>query len=735
MQDLISKLDLGEFIAKFNTFLARPKPLFIQGDTNQHYEKILELSQVNLKAPQSVHNLDDTLMRLSKFGVLHISELYEFSKIIAYFNYLKAQNFDLKMRAYLDKIIIPEQILELGEHFSAKGELKASVDERLCAINEAFTRKKAQINELLRQVISSKSLTPYLVDTQIHYINESEALLVRGGFMHALKGQIIARSASGFFYVVPNSIEALKNELSALMDKKEELIFEYCKKMSKIFNQNLAFLKFINKAFDYIDALLARVLMAKSMDLSFVLADASKDVVLSEFAHPALSEPKRVSVEFGTKILIITGVNAGGKSMLLKSILTAAFCAKYLLPMAINAQKSKIGSFKQIDAIIEDPQSVKDDISTFAGRMQAFSALFGKKGLIIGIDEIELGTDSDEAATLYSVIISKLLANDIKMIITTHHKTLALLLSKNENVGLLAALYDEKAQRPKYEFLAGIIGKSYAFETALRYGIAANIIAQAKQVYGENKQNLNDAITKAINLELELKQKIAKNDAKSIKLDELILSLKDEKERQNETFQGLLNKLEREYYFAINEAKKAAKLKDVKDAQRAINKANDLIKAINKPQTQAPQPLNSGDSVKYGKIKAKLLALNKNEATIDANGIKMRVPLNALTKGGISADTLIKNAPKTQISVQKPQNASVMLDLHGLRADEAIEKLDRFISNALIMGFDEVLIKHGIGTGRLAYVVKEFLKSHPSVKSFSDASPNEGGFGAKIVKL
>ena len=105
-----------------------------------------------------------------------------------------------------------------------------------------------------------------------------------------------------------------------------------------------------------------------------------------------------------------------------------------------------------------------------------------------------------------------------------------------------------------------------------------------------------------INLELELKQKIAKNDAKSIKLDELILSLKDEKERQNEAFQGLLNKLEREYYFAINEAKKAAKLQDVKDAQRAINKANDLIKAINKPQTQAPQPLNPGDSVKYGKI-------------------------------------------------------------------------------------------------------------------------------------
>lgn len=735
MQDIISKLDLAEFIAKFNAFLARPKALFIQGDASKHYEKILELSQINLKPPQSVNNLDDALMRLSKFGVLHISEIYEFSKIISYFSYLKGQNFEGKMHGYLDKIIIPEQILELKGHFNANGELNASVDERISVINEAFTRKKAQINELLRGIISSKSITPYLVDTQIHYINESESLLVRGGFNHAIKAQVIARSASGFFYITPNSIDTLKNELSALLDKKEEIIYEYCKKISKIFNQNLAFLKFINSAFDYIDALLARVLMAKSMDLSFVLADGSKDVILSEFAHPALKDPKRISVDFRTKILLITGVNAGGKSMLLKSVLTAVFCAKYLLPMAINSQKSKIGSFKQIDAIIEDPQSVKDDISTFAGRMQAFGALFGKKGLIIGVDEIELGTDSQEAAALYSVIISNLLKNDIKMLITTHHKTLALLLSKNEEVGLLAALYDEKAQRPKYEFLGGIIGKSYAFETALRYGIAANIIAQAKQVYGENKQNLNDAITKAINLELELKQKIAKNDAKSIKLDELILSLKNEKERQNRAFMELQNKLEREYYFAINEAKKAIKLKDVKDAQRAVNKANELIKAISKPEQKPSEPLNPGDSIKYGKIKAKLLSLHKNEATIEANGIKMRVPLNALTKSGISADLLLTSTPKTKIFIQKPQNASVMLDLHGLRADEAMERLDKFISNALIMGFDEVLVKHGIGTGRLAYAVKEFLKAHPSVKNFSDASPNEGGFGAKIVKL
>ena len=76
-----------------------------------------------------------------------------------------------------------------------------------------------------------------------------------------------------------------------------------------------------------------------------------------------------------------------------------------------------------------------------------------------------------------------------------------------------------------------------------------------------------------------------------------------------------------------------------------------------------------------------------------------------------------------------------MIDLHGLRSDEAIEKLDKFISDALIAGFDEVLIKHGIGTGKLAYAIKEFLKSHPSVKAFKDGAPSEGGFGSKVVKL
>ena len=729
MKDLIAKLDLSAYISSFESFLARQKPLFVNGDLALNFARLGELSSTNLSAPKPVIALSDAIERLGLMAVLHISEIYEFSKIISYFIYLKNQQIGTKTDEYLAKIEIPDKIAEICSYFAENGELKDSVDERLVGINEAQRRLKSQIDDSLRSLMRSKSLANYLVDFNVHFISGCECLLLRGGFNASIKGAVMGRTQAGYFYVFPSSIEALKNEQSALLDRKEEIIYEHAKRISALFSQNVKFLRFIDGAFDYIDALLARVFFARSRDYSFVMPSNDGVIKLCEFAHPALKNPRRISIDFTRSVLLITGVNAGGKSMLLKSVLSAAFCAKYLLPLSINASKSKISSFKEIDAIIEDPQNVKDDISTFAGRMQSWSKLFGKKNLLLGVDEIELGTDAAEAAALYSVLIEELIKNGIKMIITTHHKQLALNLSKNENVELLAALYDEKNSRPKYEFLAGIIGKSYAFETALRYSVPPSIVEAARKIGGG--ESFNEAITKAINLELELKTKIKATDEKSAKLDSLIENLKEQKIAANDELKALRAKLEREFFYAISEAKKAINLKDTKEKQRSINKANELAKAIEKPQIAPPPVLKIGDSVKYGNIKAKVLSLSKNDANIEANGIKMRVPLTSLKKGGV----IVQSPATAQVKVEAARSASVMRDLHGLRSEEAVERLDKFISDALLAGLDEVLIKHGIGTGKLAYAVKEFLKAHPSIKGFRDGAPNEGGFGSKIVKL
>jgi len=728
----IKILDLTEYFNKFNSFLAREKPLFINGDGNLHFERICELADYEITPPKQTADLDDALIRLSKQATLHISEINEFAKIISYFNYLKKIKFEKKLGEWLAKIEIPEIMNEIAYSFDENGELKDSADERLGEIRSAMSAKKSQIDSELKRLIYTKSISPYLVDTQAHYINSSETLLVRGGFNRVLKGTVVARSSGGYFYVSPEIIERLKKEQSALLDKKEEIIYEHAKKMSALMTKNLLFLKFINSAFDIFDAYQARVAMARSGDLEFVKTKSDGKIILKEFAHPAIKNPKSVSVDFSKKVLLITGVNAGGKSMLLKSILSASFLAKYQLPMRINAQNSHIGTFKEFDAVIEDPQNVKNDISTFAGRMVAFSKLFSKRNLLIGIDEIEIGTDFEEAASLYGVMIEKLIEGDVKMVITTHHKRLAMLLAKNPEVELVAALYDEENSRPKFEFLKGTIGKSYAFETAARYGISANLVAEAKKLYGEEKENLNEIITKTLNLETRLNEDIRRVKAKEEKLDSLILNLKEQKEKNEAKERETILRLEREYYRAINEAKNAVKLEDAKDKQRAINKANESVRSIVKPEISAAPELKVGDNVKYGNIKGVVVSLNKNDAVVRTDSVNLRVPLKELKKSG----ELVKPVSKgVSLKVQKPQNASVALDLHGLRADEAIQKLDKFISDSLVAGFDEVQVYHGIGTGKLAYAVKNFLREHPSVKEFFDAPPNQGGFGAKIVKL
>lgn len=728
-EEFILKLDLKTYLEEFKAFFARDKDIFLQGDSNLHFKRIQELCKVEFPSMPELSNLDKALVHLSKQGILHLDEIFEFVKIFRYFDKLKKLKLGTNLDSWLQKIEFISGALELCLNFDEKGELKESLDQRLMNLNLALKLKNESIVAEFKKFCYTKALMPYLVDTQIHLINNNEALLVRGGFNHAIKAKIIGRSSGGGFYIVPLSVENLQSDIEKIKNQKEEIYYEYAKNFSAFLTKNLAFLKFINNAFDLFDHYSARVLLAKRKDYEFILCENSNEIILKDFAHPALKNPKSVSLEFKKQVLIITGVNAGGKSMLLKSILSAAFLAKHLLPMHLKASESKVGIFKEFDAIIEDPQNVKNDLSTFAGRMLHFSKLFSKKNLLLGIDEIELGTDFEEAACLYSVLISHLIQKGFKIIITTHHKRLAMLLAKNEQVELIAALYE--FSRPKYEFLKGIIGKSYAFETALRYQIPQNLVQEAKKLYGEDKENLEELVGKNINLELELKAKLENVKKKEQKVDEILLALKDQKEKNEEEFRTNLRVLELKFHKAIEEAKKGINLKDTKDKQRSLNKANELKNAIILPSMEQNEELRVGDFVKYEKIKGKILNISKNDATIESDGIKLRVPLKLLRKSTPTP----KKAAKTSISIARPMSLSVSLDLHGLRSDEAISRLDKFISDALIAGFDEVLIYHGIGTGKLAFAVREFLKTHKSVKSFNDAPINQGGFGAKVVKL
>ncbi|QKJ22914.1 endonuclease MutS2 [Poseidonibacter lekithochrous] len=734
MHDILKKLDLTDYIESFSTLLAREKSIILEGDINLHYKLINELSNYDIKAPLEVESLDRALVHIQKQGILKVYEIYEFVKIINYFNYLRRFNFEGKLQEWIDKIIIPTEINKICDYFDSKSNLKDGVDEDYDMVKNAISKNKEQIKQSLYKTINSSKVRTYLVDSQVHYINGEECILVRGGFNHVLKAQVLDRSNSGFFYVLPHSVASLKQSQNDLLNKREEILLKVCKEISSMFEKNLMFLKFINKEFDRFDHYQARLFFAKIDDKNFILPSKKKQNKLVNFSHPALSDAKPISIDFTKSVVMITGVNAGGKTMMLKSILSAVLLSKYLLPYKAS-KETTVGTFKSINAVLDDPQSVKNDISTFAGRMVEFSKLFGSKMAIVGVDEIELGTDSDEAASLFKVIIEELMQRDIKVIITTHHKRLAALMAANDDVELIAALYDEENQKPTYEFLQGTIGKSYAFETASRYGIPHNVVKKAKEVYGDDKDRLNELIERSSELEKEYQLKITKLDSEINKMERLSRNLQEQKESLDDEIYSEKSKLHKEYKDARDEAKKAIKAKLVKESHQHLNISHQKASDIKAAKVVDAVELKVGDRVKYRSTKGVLISVKGKKAFIENDmGMKVQVKLEDLQRSGNPPK--IKTPPKkATITVQKPASGHVKLDLHGQRADEAIDNLDKFLSDALLAGFDEVLVYHGIGTGKLSYAVKKFLDSHPSVQGYTDAHPSQGGFGAKVIKL
>ena len=730
---IIQKLDLDTYIHQFKQFLARDKPVSMMGDINQHFRYIKALSSVQFPQPKSVPNLDRQMNLLRKQGVLSLDEIFSFVNIFSYFNSLKAIELPEPLKSWIADVDIHEDILEIIGYFTEEGNINPQRDPELYKLDSAIKYNKADIKETLYKLAHSSRLRDYLVDTQIHFNGGEETLLVRGGFNNALKARVVARSAGGFFYIIPQSISHLKEKESALLSSKEELIYRYCKDISALFCKWEPFLRYINKEYDRFDHYQARVMFARAKEYEFVLPRKEKGIKLQDFAHPAIENPVPVSINMDKDIMLVTGVNAGGKTMLLKSMLSAVYLSKYLLPFKCDASKTHIGHYKGIEAVIDDPQSVKNDISTFAGRMQEFSKLFNKTNTIVGVDEIELGTDSDEAASLFRVMLDELRKKGITFIVTTHHKRLASLMATDDDVELIAALYDEARRVPTYTFLQGSIGKSYAFETAQRYGVPVAIVNRAKEVYGEDKENLNELIERSTALELEMRLKIKKIQEELEETQRLKQKLLDDEFKLQENHRKAIATLENRYNAATKKAREALKVKESTEGRRLLNVAHQRKEFKAKElKLEDKEPLKEGDKVKYRSHKGELLAIRGKDATIIVDGLKMRVPITQLKRRGDTPKLKVAKKPKeVKVYVEK-SGASVSVKLLGMYADEAIDKVDKFLSDALVNGLNEVQIIHGTGGGVLSKLVSEYLSRHPKISKFYRM---QGNLGITIVEI
>ena len=303
----------------------------------------------------------------------------------------------------------------------------------------------------------------------------------------------------------------------------------------------------------------------------------------------------------------------------------------------------------------------------------------------------------------------------------------------DEDVELIAALYDEARRVPTYTFLQGSIGKSYAFETAARYGIPENLVEKAKILYGEDKENLNELIEKSTTLEREMRQKIAALDAQREALERKKRYLEESEEKLREEHRKAVATLENRYNAATKRAREALKAKESAEGRRLLNEAHKFKEQTRKkkPAEQEKIPLKEGDRIKYRSHRGELLSIRGEDATILIDGMKMRVPLSQVKRGGELPKTVKAPRKTAQVNVEK-NRAAVSVKLLGMYGDEAIETVDKFLSDALVNGLSEVQIIHGTGSGILAKLVTEYLREHPKIRKFYRMP---GNLGVTIVEL
>ncbi|MGD9655978.1 MAG: MutS2/Smr-associated SH3 domain-containing protein, partial [Sulfuricurvum sp.] len=636
LAELFGKLDLLAHLSSLEHFFSRSQSIAIPGDQERHFRYIQALDALEFKAPAKSTGFETIINHLKKQGVLRFEDIHELLKVVRYFRLMRNNNYGGIIGEWMETIIIPDMFGEIDEYFDHEGNFIESRDEELHKIAIRVKAIKTEISESIKRLFHTQKLAPYLVDTQIHYINDEECLLLRGGFNHVLKGSVVGRTGAGFFYVAPDAVLRSKEQLRSILQERDARLYDYAKKFSSKLSGLVPFIGFIDREFDRYDHYQARVLFARAHEIVILKPQNNTDVVLEEFSHPAIHKPKPISVDFRSNLLMNTGVNAGGKTMLLKSLLSASLMAKYLIPMKINPHKSRIGSFKRIEAVIDDPQSVSNDISTFAGRMVQFSHLFEHKSALVGVDEIELGTDSDEAAALFAIVLDELIKRGQKIIVTTHHKRLAALMADRDDVELMAALYDEERRVPTYEFLQGVIGKSYAFETASRYGINPAIIIRAKSLYGENHEKLSVLIERGSELERELKRKNREVDERLEALKAQEAALKEAREELRHELDKEKAKLRAGYDEAVREAKEAARGMDMAAIHRQLNKAQAKLPKPEPIKIAEPEPITYvvGQTVKYRTQRGTVVSVGAKDAMIEVEGMRLRVKLTDLKPSG-----------------------------------------------------------------------------------------------------
>lgn len=687
-----------------------------------------------------------------------------------------------------DSFYFNEDVLhEVSRIIDEEGEIKDSCSATLRQIRQEKASKLKEMNRRIQSIISKTKQDGFTnTEDEITIRNDRLVIPVKASYKRQVKGILHDTSQSGqTFYIEPEEIVEINFELKELVLEEEREIHRILLEFSDFVRENLQDLLQAYNFLIQIDFIKAKASYA--IKLKAGKPDLLNHACLNWYdaRHPILESalkqrnktivPLRIELSQQKRILIISGPNAGGKSVCLKTVALLQYMLQCGLLIPVK-ETSQVGIFDEIFISIGDEQNIENDLSTYSSHLLNMKNLCERadKDSLFLIDECGTGTDPLLGGAIAESILEYL--DDIKAwgVVTTHYSNLKHLALSRDTISNAAMLFDTENMQPLFALSIGTPGSSFAFEIAEKTGLAKHIIDNAKSKVGKDtirfEQQLQQIEVEKLSLKKEknrmkeyddmlyetfqkyksLEEKLAqekkeilnsaRQEAKEILLSankqiehaiEQVHKSKAEKEKVKQQKQEIKQSLEK-IELALEKTKQGSNLPEAKP----LKKTNLKILAT---------PIVEGDLVIMGEEETvmEVRKVNKNKLELINGIISVRTTTNNVRKidkqsylkqQKTNTNTFTSNPLMDKINTLRT-NFNPQLDLRGERTDEAIKKVEQLLDTSRLLGESQIKILHGKGDGILKVMIRNYLKTVPEVKTFYPEKIEFGGEGITVVEL
>lgn len=636
----------------------------------------------------------------------------------------------------------------LNRCISDDGQIRDDATPELGRIRQELRRLHQNCLRKVKDYAQKYNIQHYLQDEYMTIASDRYVLPLKANFKGRLQGIIHDWSQTGeTCYFEPIFLVEINNALAGLKREEHQEERQILNYLTAMLVDNLQPVKQAWKLIGLLDFLNAKKLLALYLDcetLAFTTPDAGIDLVQAR--HPLLAlaaqsrqlgdnalkpRPLDIHLEAGQRALVITGGNAGGKTVCLKTLGLVAAMAMSGLPVTVG-KGSHLPWFDRLDAFIGDEQSLDDQVSTFTAQIEhlakAWKHLDGSSLALL--DEFGAGTDPAEGAALAQAVLDGLLEKRCFTVCATHFPALKSYALTREDVAAASMLFNPDSHKPLYKLAYGQVGSSQALEVARECGLAESIIARAKHYLLQDGQDSSALLARLNDLAAEREREIddLKKERQKDKtlLEEKKASLQKERERLRTEFKDRMAEIMRAWKEEKISAKQA--LKNLGGLREELGLEGQSPNSV----LPRPQAFIAGQKIFHKSFNRSGVISEVDErrrkARVDMDGVSLWANFEDLHESPQAVGGSPRPAPRV-----RSESAGLSLDLRGKRADEALASLESFLDKALLSGYSEVEIIHGRGTGALRRQVHAFLQSFPAIASYALAPEDRGGDGMTIV--